>query len=195
MSEKDYLTPTQAARELMVSPVTIRQWAQKGLLEARTTAGGHRRFRREVIEAFARERGLRSPEPARRLLIVDDDRQLNDYLVALFSARVPGLEIRSAYDGFEAGRQVQAHKPDVVLLDIMMPGIDGIDVCRSLKQDPETRNVRVVAMTGYHTDEVEQEILAAGAQVLLEKPFSSDAVLRECGLSENREATMRGVEG
>lgn len=192
MSEKSFLTPNEAATLLMVSPITVRQWAQKGLLEAQTTAGGHRRFSREVIEAFARERGIRVPSSRQSLLIVDDNRELNAYLEALFSAHVPDLEIHCAYDGFEAGRQVQAQRPSVVLLDIMMPGIDGIEVCRSLKADPDTRDVRVVAMTGYYSPEVENKILAAGAQVLLKKPFSSVEVLRECGFREVSEVTTQG---
>ncbi len=195
MSQKTFLTPNEVAKALMVSPVTVRQWAQKGLLEAHTTAGGHRRFSRAVVEEFARQRGVRLPGARERLLIVDDNRQFNAYLVALFSARVTDLEIFSAYDGFDAGRQVQARKPTVVLLDIMMPGIDGIEVCRSLKGDPETAHIRVVAMTGYHTPEVENKILAAGAQVLLSKPFSSEEVLRECGFSENQEVQEATTKG
>lgn len=186
VAEKNFLTPNEVATLLMVSPITVRQWAQKGLLEARTTAGGHRRFAREVVETFARERGIEiaRPESTPRLLIVDDDRQLNAYLMALFGAQVPSLEVYSAFDGFEAGRLVQLRKPTVVLLDIMMPGMDGTEVCRRLKADPDTAHIRVVAMTGYHTPEVEKKALAAGAQVLLRKPFSSEDVLRECGFSE-----------
>lgn len=192
VASKGFLTPNQVASLLMVSPITVRQWAQKGLLPARTTAGGHRRFSREVIEAFARERGIDMPGDRQRLLIVDDNRELNAYLAALFSAHVQDLEIFSAFDGFEAGRQVQAQKPDVVLLDIMMPGIDGIEVCRSLKNDPDTADIRVVAMTGYHTPEREKKILAAGARVLLKKPFSSEEVLRECGFRQTAEAMTKG---
>jgi len=193
MTDKSFLTPNEAANLLMVSPITVRQWAQKGLLQAHTTAGGHRRFSRDVIEAFARERGIELPATQERLLIVDDNRELNAYLEALFSAHVPDLEICCAYDGFDAGRQVQAKKPTVVLLDIMMPGIDGIEVCRSLKEDPDSSDIRVVAMTGYYTPEVEKKILAAGAEVLLKKPFGSDEVLRECGFQKVSEAeTLKG---
>jgi excisionase family DNA binding protein len=192
VTDKGFLTPNEVASLLMVSPITVRQWAQKGLLEAQTTAGGHRRFAREVIEAFARERGIQLPQSQQRLLIVDDNRELNAYLAALFGANVPELEISSAYDGFDAGRQVQARKPTVVLLDIMMPGIDGIEVCRSLKDDPDTSYIRVVAMTGYYTPELEKKILAAGARVLLKKPFSSEEVLRECGFQIFQEQLTKG---
>jgi CheY-like chemotaxis protein len=76
------------------------------------------------------------------------------------------------------------HRPTVVLLDVMMPGIDGSEVCRRLKHDPETAHIRVVAMTGYHSPEVEKKMLAAGARVLLEKPFASADVLEACGFGD-----------
>ena len=165
MAKKDFLTPTEVASLLMVSPITVRQWAQKGLLEAQTTAGGHRRFTRAAVQKFARERGIELAGTKDSLLIVDDNKQLNTFLAALFAAEYPDLEIHVAYDGFEAGRLVQAHQPSVVLLDVMMPGIDGLEVCARLKSDPLTETIRVVAMTGYHTPELEKKMLAAGAQV------------------------------
>lgn len=189
---KQFLTPTEVAELMMVSPVTVRQWAQKGLLPARTTAGGHRRFYRQDIEVFAKERGIDLAESSsglnlNRLLIVDDDRTLNGFLCALFETELPDVEVFSAFDGFEAGRKVSALKPGVVLLDIMMPGVDGVQVCKSLKSDPATEAIRVVAMTGHHSAELEAQILNSGAEVLLIKPFDSATVIRECGF-ERREA-------
>jgi len=182
-SNKDFLTPNEVANLLMVSPVTVRQWAQKGMLKAQTTAGGHRRFTMDSVRQFASERGINLPSATERLLIVDDNRQFNNFLAALFHSEFPSLEVLTAYDGFEAGRLVQQFRPTVVLLDVMMPGIDGLDVCRRLKSDPQTKDIRVVAMTGYHTPELEKKMLAAGAQVLLSKPFPSDVVVRECGFT------------
>ena len=180
-TSKEFLTPTEVATLLMVSPITVRQWAQKGLLPAQTTAGGHRRFAISVVAAFARERGIELPGVTDTLLVVDDNRQFNTFLADLFTTDVPGLSIHQAFDGFEAGRSVQQHKPSVVLLDVMMPGIDGLEVCRSLKSDPLTLDIRVIAMTGYHSSELEKKMLAAGAQCLLKKPFPADTVIRECG--------------
>ena len=192
MAEREYLTPNEVANLLQVSPVTVRQWAQKGLLPAQTTAGGHRRFARNVVQAFARDRGIVVPEARVGLLIVDDNRSFNDYLAALFRVEVPELEIHCAYDGFEAGRLVVLHKPTVVLLDVMMPGVDGTEVCRRLKQDPQTAGIRVVAMTGFHSPEVEKKMLAAGAEILLRKPFTGAEVLAACGFAKTTEALIQG---
>ena len=81
---------------------------------------------------------------------------------------------------------MQQHKPTVVLLDVMMPGIDGIEVCRSIKNDQETKDIRVISTTGYHSAELEKKMLSAGAQVLLKKPFSAEILLRECGFRGDR---------
>ena len=184
-TRKSVYTPNELAELLMVSPITVRQWAQKGLIEAQTTAGGHRRFTLEAVRRFAASRNIDLDAALGReggtLLIVDDDKQLNRFLLALFSTEVPGLTVHSAYDGFQAGRMVQAHQPDVVLLDIMMPGMDGVAVCTSIKDDPQSAHIRVVGMTGFHTSELEDRMLAAGAEVLLKKPFSNAEVVAACG--------------
>lgn len=185
----EILTPAEVAELLAVSPVTVRQWAQKGLIEARTTPGGHRRFTRESVIDFARRMAMTLPDgfdttPRTRVLIVDDDRQFSGMLVALFKQKYPAVEVSFAYDGFDAGRQVSRFKPTLVLLDITMPGMDGVEVCRSLKADEASRSARVIAMTGHHTRELEQRIIAAGAERLLKKPFSTDELLAACGLTE-----------
>ena len=179
-AQETYLTPNQVAKLLMVSPITVRQWAQKGLLDASTTAGGHRRFLRETVEQFARERGIALPDDVRRVLIVDDDRQFNTYLVRLFETSAQDVEVASAFDGFEAGRLVAGLRPNIVVLDIMMPGMDGIEVCRAIKSDETTAHAKVVGMTGHHSDLVEQRLLEAGAAVLLRKPFTTEDLFRYC---------------
>ncbi len=166
---------------LMVSPITVRQWAQKGLLPAQTTAGGHRRFLHKDVEQFARSRGIDLAGKQKTVLVVDDDHQLNNYLVALLKTQVDDLVVLSAADGFEAGRLVQEHRPELVILDIMMPGIDGVAVCRSIKAEPNTAHAEVIGMTGHYTPQVEERMLGAGAKILLKKPFSMDELLTHCG--------------
>ncbi len=183
--DKQYLTPQEVAELLMVSPVTVRQWAQKGKLEAQMTAGGHRRFRIETVRQFARDMGLTGvleEQHTPRVLVVDDDLQLNRLLVEMLTAHAPGVETDTAHDGFEAGLKVSSFQPDIVLLDIMMPKMDGYQVCRHLKSDVDTMHIRVVAMTGYHSPEISSRIMAAGADYFLRKPFPASDLLNACGL-------------
>ncbi len=193
MAEQIY-SPNEVAALLGVAPVTVRQWAQKGLIDARTTAGGHRRFTRAAVIGFAQRMGMTLPAEfdataaQTRVLVVDDDRQFNGMLTALFALRFPHVAVESAFDGFEAGRAAQRFRPSIVVLDIMMPGMDGVAVCQALKSDADTAAVRVIAMTGHHTSELEQRVLAAGAEALLKKPFDTNALIAACGL-ENSETT------
>ncbi len=166
------LTPTEVAGLLMVSPITVRQWAQKGMLPAQTTAGGHRRFMRSDVEQFARERGLTLPDMRTTVLVVDDDHQLNKYLVAVLQTQVGDVEVFSAYDGFEAGRMVAQHQPEIVLLDIMMPGMNGIEVCRRLRQDAYLRHIPILMLTARTEEEIQVEGLDVGADIYFSKPVS-----------------------
>ncbi|MEJ2132399.1 MAG: response regulator [Gammaproteobacteria bacterium] len=187
MKDKKYLTPTEVADLLLVSPITVRQWAQKGLLEARTTVGGHRRFSIDSVRRFAREMGRSGnlgEDDGRRILVVDDERSINKFLVDLLEERGGDVVVDSAFDGFEAGRKVATFRPDIVLLDIMMPGLGGIEVCRRLKSSVETMQIHVVAMTGFSDPELASKVLAAGADRFLRKPFKNDDVLEACGLLE-----------
>ncbi len=167
-----YMTPNEVAELLRVSPVTIRQWAQKNWIKATTTAGGHRRFLRQDVEEFARQRGIElSSDGPLRVLVVDDNRSFARYLADLLASQTLEIETETAHDGFDAGRKVLQFDPNIVLLDLKMPGMDGFSVCRQLKDDEVTSQIRIIAMTGYYTPENEAKILQAGAEACLAKPF------------------------
>ncbi len=183
---KSHLTPHEVAQLLMVNPVTVRQWAARGLLPSLTTPGGHRRFLRGDVEDFARSRGSAPPprsagQPA-RILIVDDDESLAEFLVELIRTRDPDIQVETAADGFEAGLKVESLRPDAVLLDLMMPGIDGFEVCRRLRARPSLNHVRIVAMTGYPSPHNLEQIRLAGADACLAKPLDAEQMLGELGV-------------
>lgn len=174
---KPYLTPSEAAKLLMVSPITVRAWAQKGLLPSETTPGGHRRFRREDIELFAKQSKTLPKRNDIRILIVDDDKQVAGFLVEWLTGLNEPYIVSSASDGFEVGSKVYTFEPDIILLDLMMPNLDGFAVCRQIKADPDISDIRVIAMTGYLTQENEQRILEAGAETCMSKPLDLKRLL------------------
>ena len=112
---------------------------------------------------------------------MDDDDHLNRFLVELFRSKDEGALVESASNGFEAGSKVHQVMPDVVLLDIMMPGMDGFQVCERLKADVDTMHIQVIAMSGFHNEENEQKVMKAGADLFLKKPFTNREVLQACG--------------
>ena len=187
---KSYLTPQEAAELLMVSPVTVRQWAHKGLLDSSSTPGGHRRFARSEIERFAREHGTvlqPSMHDGLKILIVDDDEQTVSFLTELLTGTPQDILVQAAHDGFDAGRLVQSFHPHVMVLDLKMPGLDGIEVCRRLKADPSTKAIRVVGMTGYPSDENIREFEQAGVELCLKKPFDRAQLLQAIGFERQKQ--------
>lgn len=108
--------------------------------------------------------------PAARILVADDDADIRD-LVAT-KLELGGYEVRSVADGDTALAQIRSWAPDVAVLDIAMPGTDGLDVLREVRRDPEVSEMRVVMLTARATTSDSELGLTAGADVYVFKPFS-----------------------
>jgi excisionase family DNA binding protein len=205
MREKSVFTTFEAAKLCHVSPLSIINWVNAGRLPAFRTPGGHRRIRRDDLARFMRENGIPLPEDLRdgsgrpRVLVVDDEASIREVIAASLASRpTQPYEVMTAADGFEAGRLVATFRPDVVLLDLRMPGLDGFQVCRTIKADPETSTTIVIALTGYHTPETEARIVECGAVRCLAKPIepsavasSIDAVLEAASAAKRRRKPAR----
>jgi diguanylate cyclase (GGDEF)-like protein len=105
-----------------------------------------------------------------RILVVDDDHGLRTLLRATFEAA--DVEITEARDVAAATAAIERSRPDVVVLDIAMPGVDGMTFCHALKADPDTCEVGVVLLTGSDAPDLDQRAADAGADALVRKPFS-----------------------
>lgn len=183
--KKDYLVPSEVAKLLMVEPASIRLIAESGELRSSRSPGGHRRFRYEDVRQYAIKNGLSlasAENDKTRILIIDDDKRLADFLKELIESRSDKVQVMVVYNGFEAGLYAGTFLPQVVLLDLMMPGLNGFEVCERLMKDPSTKMTRVIAMTGYYTDEVAERVIAAGAETCLSKPFDNDELVKLIGI-------------
>jgi CheY-like chemotaxis protein len=105
----------------------------------------------------------------RRILIVDDS--LDNRLLAKDTLKAEGYDLAEAVDGASALEEVKAHKPDLVLLDLMMPGVDGFAVIRSLRADPATAHLPVIVLTALSDAESQAVSLELGADDYMTKPF------------------------
>jgi excisionase family DNA binding protein len=190
--KRTYLTPNEVAELLMVSPVTVRAWAQKGMLRAVTTPGGHRRFLHADLELFKQQHGLAPQAPldnaVLRVLIVDDEPLFASYLQELLTNFGKAIETAMVHNGFDAGYTVHTFKPHVVLLDLMMPDMDGFQVCQQIKQDPATSSIKVIAVTGDPSANNVERILKAGAECCLSKPFEPEELLTALSLQARASA-------
>jgi excisionase family DNA binding protein len=173
------LTTGEAAAHCQVSPPALKRWIREGRLRAFKTAGGHARIALDDFGRFLRAHGM-PPYPAAEgagVLIADDEPALVGVLVNLLLDHRPDVKLETASDGYEALIKVGSFKPALLILDVTMPGLDGIEVCRHLKTNPDTRGVKILGITGYR-DRI-PALLAAGADACLAKPFTSDQIQRE----------------
>jgi len=169
-----FLTAREAAHRLGVTANAVKAWIREHDLPALRTPGGHHRIAEEDLVAFRARLATpgRGAGPGRlRILLVDDDQPLLLALKGALEQAFPEARVDEASDGYEALVQVGLVRPDVLVLDLRMPRLDGFEVCRRLKARPETRAVRILAITAYPDDRAREMILACGADDLLEKPF------------------------
>jgi len=177
MAKKAVFTTFETAKLCHVSPLSIINWVNAGRLPAFRTPGGHRRIRREDLIRFMRDGGIPLPDELRegsgkaKVLVVDDEASIREMLAEHLTTRPNPYEVMTAADGFEAGRLVATFRPDVVLLDLRMPGVDGFQICRTIKADPESSSTVVIAMTGYYSPETEARVLECGAVRCFAKPL------------------------
>lgn len=113
------------------------------------------------------------PRPRPRLLLIDDDPGALRELVAILQS---DFEVQHALDGRSGLHRAQALQPDLILLDVVMPGTDGHAVCRLLKADAATRDIPVIFLTGMHAIEERLQGLALGAVDYVGKPFAAAEV-------------------
>lgn len=171
-SAEKLMTPSEVAKRLGVSPITVRSWVSKGWLRSRVTPGGHRRFLWVDVERLMTEK--RHAQATCRILVVDDDPQFRAFLIDALNMLLPSAEIHEAADGFQAGMLMAEFHPDLVLLDYAMPCMNGAAVCRLIKSN--ITPARVVALTGYADSVIQAELINAGADKLLFKPISLDSM-------------------
>ncbi len=176
---KTIYTTHEVSRLLHVNPRSVINWIEQSLLSSYRTPGGHRRIRREDLLAFLRKHQIPTPsslvEGKFNVLIVDDEKEIVDIIKAYFQ-RQGGYEVSSASDGITALIEVGRVKPDLLILDIMIPGVDGIEVCRRIKADSSNKTT-IIAVSG--VAESEKKILQAGADAFMPKPVDLERLHTE----------------
>jgi excisionase family DNA binding protein len=190
-----YLTSVEVAAACGVSTRTVSNWIRDGAIPAHRTVGGHGRVSVEDLRRFLVERGMPvprdlggpSPSPSaaqerptpearrRRVLVIDDDETLLEVVREFLTSS--GYEVETARHGFLAGYLAGHRRPDVILLDILMPGLDGYEVLALMRKRPEARGIPVIACTSLKGPEVEARIRAAGFHAYVKKPIDFRALL------------------
>lgn len=165
-----------------VTPATVARWIEEGKLPSFTTGGGHRRVWSRDLITFLHEHNVPVPQElmsggAPRILIVDDEAMVRRLIVRVLQGAVPQAEIHEAVDGFEAGQKISTLLPAIIVLDLRLPGLDGLKVCRMIRSDDRLRNARILAVSGHDPEESREQVLAAGGDDFLAKPFRTDELV------------------
>jgi excisionase family DNA binding protein len=171
------LTTGQAAAHCQVSTPTLKSWIREGQLRAFKTPGGHARIAVDEFQRFLKRYRMPTypvPPPPAGVLVVDDEPQVVEMLVEFLTHDPRGFKIETASDGYEALIKLGSLRPAVLILDARMPKLDGIEVCRHLKSNPETQSIRILGVTG--DPAAAPGLRAAGADLVLTKPLALDEV-------------------
>lgn len=182
------LTSTQVGNLLQVNPSSVKKWVNDGHIVAFRTPGGHRRIRAADLVVFLDHHKIPVPRllsnaARRRVIAVDDDTIQLKALGRAFKRYADKVELTMVENGIDALVEIGASRPHALLIDVYMPGIDGIEVCRRLKSNPATKDIAVIITSGRMTSELEQSARAAGARRVLRKPVDVATVLEELGLT------------
>lgn len=182
------LTSYQVGALLQVNPSSINKWVKDGRIPAFRTPGGHRRIRAADLVAFLMQHKMPVPRTLasaskRRLLIVDDDPKQLEALGRLFKPQAERVDITLVSNGVDVFVQIGSLKPHVAILDVFMPMVDGLEVCRRLKASPDTAAIRIIVTSGQLTPDIEKKANEAGADVVTPKPLDINVVMRELEMS------------
>jgi len=177
---KTVFTTGEAAKICKVSQQTIIRCFDNGQLKGFRVPGSRfRRIPREALYRFMKDNGI--PTDAlesgkRKVLLVDDDTELVELMTKVLEED-GRFEVRVAGNGFDAGMMVKEYQPDLIVLDVMLPDINGKEVCQRVRSDASLEDVRILCISGMIEDDKIQELKLSGADDFLHKPFEIEELI------------------
>ena len=172
---KDLFTTGEAAEICRVSQQTIIRCFDAGRLEGFRVPGSRfRRIPRQKLVKFMKDNDI--PLDAmgsgkRKVLIVDDDAEIVELLVEVLE-RDGRFEVKTASSGYEAGMATEQFRPELILLDYMLPDVNGNVVCQTIRRNPEFEDIKIIIVSGVVKQEEISQLLKSGAEDFIRKPFN-----------------------
>ncbi len=172
MRNQKPLTTGQVAAYCHVSHVTVLKWIKEGRLKAYTIPSGHYRIQKQNFHEFLVQHKMPVDEAffaeeAVKVLVVDDEAKTSELITSAFDE----YNVASAANGFEAGLQLATFQPDLLILNLGMSGIDGLEICQNVKTNPMTKRTKILVLAKSAEDKVVTEALGCGADGYLVKPL------------------------
>ncbi len=191
MKKNKFMKTSEAADYLGVSRSSITNWVRNNELSAASTPGGHYLFSEEQLDTFAAERGMilthkKNPGEPYRILVIDDDKAFRDFVYEALDV-YKGYELREAEDGMQGALLAGTWQPDLVIVDLRMPNMNGVDFCHFLKKDPATADINIIIASAYLSPEVREKVTDLGVNSIIDKPVRLASFIATVGKLSNLE--------
>ena len=178
--EQKAYTTFEAAKICHVTHHSIKNWIKQGLIKASRTPGGHYRILEDDLDSFREEYDMFPRDKGavkKRVMIVDDDPDALALMEKILTDE--GVDLIKVSNATEVGLKAAQLAPDLILLDFLMPEINGFDVCKALRDNELTRSVPIMAVTCLTKEQDIEKIFECGADEYLAKPFKVDDLLEK----------------
>ncbi len=181
---KTVFTTGEAADVCKVSQQTIIRCFDSGRLKGFRVPGSRfRRIPRDALIAFMKDNGI-PPDLLNngksKILVVDDDPEIVELFVDVLE-RDGRFEVKTASTGYDAGMMTNEFRPDLIILDYMLPDVNGNVVCRTIRAKPEFATTKIVIVSGVVNQDEIDELKAAGADDFVKKPFNIEKLIERIG--------------
>src|SRR5688572_15274768 len=181
---KTVFTTGEAAEICKVSQQTIIRCFDSGRLKGFRVPGSRfRRIPREALIAFMKENSI--PVDAldngkKKIIVVDDDPEIVELFVDVLE-RDGRFDVKTASSGYDAGIQTHEFQPDLIILDYMLPDINGNVVCQTIRSNPNFEHTKIIIVSGVVNQDEINELLKAGADEFVKKPFNIEKLIERVG--------------
>jgi len=184
LNMKTVFTTGEAADVCKVSQQTIIRCFDSGRLKGFRVPGSRfRRIPRDALIAFMKENGI-PPDALEsgkyKILVVDDDPEIVELFVDVLE-RDGRFEVKTANSGYDAGIMTQEFGPDLLILDYMLPDINGNVVCQTIRQNPNFQHMKIIIVSGVVNQDEINDLLKNGADDFVKKPFNIEKIIERIG--------------
>ncbi|MFW6130585.1 MAG: response regulator [Atribacterota bacterium] len=182
--KKRIFTTFQIAKYCNVDISTVAKWIDGEKLKAYKTPGGHRRVKRKDLLEFIQKHDIPMPPELEkikpRVLVVDDNKMIVRNIKKALNRKLKDkLEIEVAFDGYQAGRMIDKFLPDLIILDINLPGVDGFKIVEDIKSNKELKDMKILIITGVDVEESREKMKSYDVDKFFAKPFGIKEIVSE----------------
>jgi excisionase family DNA binding protein len=201
--DQKYFSTSEIAEMLEVNRYTVSLWIDHGEMKAMITPGGHKKVSRDEVIRFIKIRGGVVPEELqtekeKKIFIIDDEQDVSRFLSKCINLVYTGIKSEIFNNPVPALMEIGKSMPDMVILDIFMPDMDGINVCRMIREQKESENIKIIAMSGKQERSLTKRAIEAGADEFYFKLSPIEELMRaiskHLGIEPNEEKLKKLVK-